>query len=189
VRVFFIRVPKASVLSPRRRKAAYFLPTGAADPLHDHLRQAVAPPDDNRLPPQVYRYDLNFAAVIRIDRPGAINERQALSEGQTAAGTDLRLKSPRQSDGDPRRHQRPFERRQDQVRLHIGIEVHARGSFSHVLRQGKRIPTLADALNLDLDFFHLLSGGLKQNRWAIKADRAVSALPASDFSQTPEDTQ
>src|SRR3990172_11990611 len=89
----FICVSETALLTSRREEFAYLLPSRLADPLHYHLRYPLPATYHNRLFPQIDSDHLNLPAVIRVDGPGAIDQRNPFSQGTTASRANLGLKA------------------------------------------------------------------------------------------------
>ena len=83
------------------------------DALDHELRDAIASRDGHRLGAVVDDDDPHLAAVVGVDRPRAVQERDARAQGQAASRADLRLEAGRHRDRDAGRNQRPPPRRND----------------------------------------------------------------------------
>ena len=66
------------------------------DARNDKLGDAVAAPDDEGLIAEIDHDDLHLAAIVGIDRAGAVQKRHAGFERETGAGPKLALVSRRQ---------------------------------------------------------------------------------------------
>lgn len=73
------------------RKSICDRPGHPADTMDDHLRNPVPPADHERFLTVVDQDDPDFTAVIRIDRPGRIEQRHPIAQSQSAPGADLGL--------------------------------------------------------------------------------------------------
>src|SRR5690349_7055184 len=59
------------------------------DALHDQLRDAVAAPDRERLPGvEVDQFDEDLASIALVDRPGGVDDRDAVAGREPGAGVD-----------------------------------------------------------------------------------------------------
>src|SRR5262249_12322854 len=122
--LFPVGVSQAAVLPYRLREFFDFLPAHAADALDDHLRDALTAANDHRFTAQIDGDQLDLAAIVRVDRSRAIDQRYPFPERKAAARPDLRLEPRRQSNRDARRNQRPLERLETQVLLQIRRQIH-----------------------------------------------------------------
>ena len=82
-----------------RRQLLHFFPHGAGDRGDDHLPDAVAAADRERLLAVVDQQQLNRVSEPTVDGPWRVDHRDTVTQGQTGARTDLRLVTRR--DGDP----------------------------------------------------------------------------------------
>src|SRR5581483_3055384 len=185
--LFFIGVSEAAFLPLRRRQRFDFLPMDAADALHDHLRDALSASNDYRFAAEIDGDQLNLAAIVRIDRPGAIHQRHAFAQREAAPWPNLRLEPLRQSDRDARRNQRAFERFEAQVLVQIGREIHAGGALGHVIGERQVARAVTHPHDLNSNLFHVRE---KVSRfaaaWAEYRDRELEThtpkeLPKSSF--------
>lgn len=81
-------------------------PIGLRVALHDQLGDALAARDREGVLAGVEQNHAHFATVVGIDRAGAVQDRDAVFEGEARAGPDLGLVARWQSNGETRRHER-----------------------------------------------------------------------------------
>src|SRR5512142_1833504 len=72
---------------------------GALATGEDHLRDALAVPDGERLAAVVDHDDPDLAAVVRVDGARRVHQRDAVPERQAASGSHLRLDAGGDLDG------------------------------------------------------------------------------------------
>ena len=120
------------VLGARDRFPAHLL-----DLVQHELRDAFAAPDHEILGGEVEQDDSDFAAVVGVDRAGAVEHAQAVLERQPRARPHLALVSGGDGDLEPRRHQRPAAglERQRRLRGDGGAQVQPRRVCGLILRQ------------------------------------------------------
>ena len=147
-------MPEAAVLSFRFGKRLDFMPLRPHHALHDHLGNALAAFDDDRLGAQINRDHMNFTAKIRVDGSRTVYQGKSLLERKPAARPDLRFETRWHSDSDSGGNQRPFHRRKLPIVFDIGAKIHPGRTLGHVDRQGKRIWTRPQALDFNANFFH-----------------------------------
>src|SRR6202022_2328790 len=97
------------------RQTRRLLPGDARHRRDDELGDALAARDRHRGAAEIGEDDLDLAAVIGIDRAGAVEHRDAMMEGEARTRPDLRFVALRQGDGDPRWDRGPRARRQRHV--------------------------------------------------------------------------
>ena len=74
----------------------------------DHqLGNAIAAGDPDRVLPQIDKHDTDLAAVIGIDRPGTVQQRQPVTYRQPTPRSELGFETGGKLQGDPRRYQSP----------------------------------------------------------------------------------
>ena len=69
---------KTSIVSLGRWKLIYLFPMRPDDALDDHLGNALATLNYHGLLAEINSDKLNFSAIVRIDGPGAVDQRHAL---------------------------------------------------------------------------------------------------------------
>ena len=140
---------EAAVAACGRGEVLDFLP-GDGDDGGDHeLRDAVAATDADGGTAEVDEQHLDLAPVVGVDRPGRVEERQAVAVRETAARPDLPLVPGRDGHREPRRHEAPLAGAQHDVGGDVGREVHAGRSGRHVARQRKRVRSPPHAAHTD----------------------------------------
>ena len=109
----------------------------ALDWTNDELRNARAPPNGQRALSKIDKYDADFAAVIRVDCPRAVEHRDPVFERQPRPRPDLRFVALWQFDRETRRDQRALARVQHNVLAfrHRRHEVHPGRIFTLITRQ------------------------------------------------------
>src|SRR5437899_10761069 len=81
----FVGAAEASVSAGAGGQLLHFLPCDARDGRHDQLRDAVAAADADGGAAEVDEQHLDLAPVVGVDRPGRVEESQALAVRETAA--------------------------------------------------------------------------------------------------------
>lgn len=115
---------EASVASVGFIQFVYFYEVDRGDFLDDELGYAVAFVDlDVVGGVQVDEDNLEFSSVVGVDEARRVNYRQALLDGQAAAGLDEAGVAIGQGDGQPSRDQTTFEGLQDAVL--VGAQIQA----------------------------------------------------------------
>jgi hypothetical protein len=101
------------------------------------LRYPRATPNDKGLVPKINQDDTNFAAIVSVDCPRAIEDRHPICQSQSGSGPNLSLKSLWQLDGHSGRDQRPRSGGQDNLftRRKSRHEVYPRRILARVRRQ------------------------------------------------------
>ena len=102
---------------------------------NDHLGDAFAVFDLERLVGEVNEQHLHLAAVVGVDGAGAVEHGDAVFEGEAAAGTDLRLAVLGQLDEEARGHQPALAGIQGHRLGEVGPQVEAGGHRRLVCRQ------------------------------------------------------
>ncbi len=122
-----------SPVAPLRRGQ---LPAGgpdhAANPVHDHLGDAVSPPDDEGRRTVVDQDHPDLAAIIRVDRARRVDQRHAVFQGQPAPGPDLGLVPFGKGHRDARRDQLPFPGEDRRLLCNRREQIHPRRLLRHV---------------------------------------------------------
>ena len=129
----------------RSRRARRLLPDHAGDGRDDELRDAVAAADADRLAAEVHEQHLHLAAIVGVDRPGGVEERQPLAHGEAAPRPHLPLEPGRDRERDARRHEAAVAGGERHVVLDVGQEVHAGRLRRHVARQRQGLGGVAHA--------------------------------------------
>jgi hypothetical protein len=75
---------------------------------HDELSDSISALHTKNLAPAIHQNDLNFTAVVGIDRPRTIRDEYAMSQSQSAARTNLGLESRWERNAPPGGNQTAF---------------------------------------------------------------------------------
>src|SRR3984957_6299637 len=150
------------------------------------LRDARTARNDEQFGTSIDQNDLQFSAIVGIDRPGRVEHCDAVASGQTRPRPDLALAALGQSDRDARWNHgaaagRNFDRR---IGRHRGHEIEAGGERALILRQRQIAPMR------QLDDAHL-DGRLVAHRSASSsavAIRAIKARATSSFDCGGQDS-
>ena len=145
------RAPKAAKAPrTRRRKLVDALQADRRHRREEDLRDALATLDHEGLVAEVDEGHHQLAAVVTVDRSGAVDQRDAVLEGEPRTGTDLPFPVRRDGEGDPARDE-PALAGRDRHRGVLGegrAEVEARGAFGGPRGEGKALAVMQH-LHLD----------------------------------------
>jgi hypothetical protein len=103
----------------------------------DHLSDPHAARHGKRLFRVIDQDDLDLAAVVGVDRPGGIEERDPVFDRKAAPGTDLGLEMFGKGDKDTRGDQSPFPRVKGDGLSAGGQKINAARAFGLILRERK----------------------------------------------------
>src|SRR5579885_1693667 len=101
----------------------------------DQLRHALAAHERHRRRAEVDQDHLDLAAVVGIDRAGAVEHGEAVLQGEPRARPDLRLVALGKSQRDAGRHRRALARIERQRLVERRYQIHAGGAGAGVARQ------------------------------------------------------
>ena len=103
----------------------------------DELGNACPPLDRERLLAEIGEDDLDFAAIVGVDRAGRIEHRNPMPQGKSRAWPDLPFDPGRQCNRQARGDRRAAARRDDYGRIgrHCGDEIEAGREFALVCRK------------------------------------------------------
>lgn len=126
---------EASGTSLRLGKNLHSLPFGLLVAGDDHLGNALAVLDEERLVGEIDKDDADLATIVGIDGAGSVEDGDAVLDGKTTAGAHLSLVARRQSHEETRRHKAALQGLQLYGRLDIGTKVHTCRLRRGILRQ------------------------------------------------------
>src|SRR5512135_2446591 len=141
------RVPEAAFPTRGPLEFRHDLEAHPQRPGKDDLRDPVPAPYGERFLPEVREDHANLAAIVGVDRPRRVEARHAVADRQAAARPHLSLDPRRHRQGDPRGDHRPPHRRDDDLSVDVGFQVHAGRPFRLV--RGERTPPRAQEPHTD----------------------------------------
>lgn len=144
---------KSALASLRRIERIDLGKRGELMARYDHLANAVAIMDCERLVGEIYKDGANLAAIVGIDGAWCVEDSNAALGSETAAWANLRLVALWQLDEDACRYDGPCERLERYIVGQVCAKIHACGTLGCVGR--KRVGTLVDYLYVDVG--HLLN--------------------------------
>ncbi len=144
------RTRRRRARSPSRPAAAR--EHGARDGREDELRDPVAARDRHGLGPEVHDDHADLAAVVRVDRPDAVRERQALLQREARARAHLRLVAARDLERDARRDEGARAGKHHERLGDGGPEIRAR-RVSRGVERRREVPELLGHREPDRDLF------------------------------------
>ena len=122
----------------RRWQLPHFLPNGTNDALDNHLGDALAALNDNRLAAEIDRDHLNLAAIIGIDGARTIHQGQPCFSARPLRGRICASKPIGKAIAMPVGINTRSIGANVKSRSDIGAQIHPRGTLGHVSRQGQR---------------------------------------------------
>ena len=94
---------------------------GLYDRRHDHLCDPLAVGDDDGLRPEVDEEHAQGSAIVAVDCPGRVRERDPVPQRKAGARADLHFETLRDLDAEPRRHHSPLHGRQHETRRAVAL--------------------------------------------------------------------